>query len=144
MKCRASQCERNESEMGEVLGAAECKRHRQDRRVRKERRRGEMDDGANRAVIVRVVCRMSGWILMRGKSFGRDNAGEVAAAAAEVFEVNVSERKDELQRHRCKREPPATPFIGTNPTHQANCPTPTQELIYRAVARAQCDRDESA
>jgi hypothetical protein len=83
-----------------------------------------MDDGANRAVIVCLVRGMSGRILMRRRSLGCGNADD-AAAAAEVFEMNVPERKDELQRHRCKREPRATPSIGTNPTHQANCPART-------------------
>jgi hypothetical protein len=41
--------------------------------------------------------------------------------------MDVPERDDELQHHRCKREPRATPSIGTNPTHQANCPASTQE-----------------
>lgn len=86
-----------------------------------------MDDGADRAGIVRVARWMSGWILRRGKSSGRGNAGEVAAFAAEVFEMDVPERDSELQHHRCKREPRATPSIGTNPTHQANCPASTQE-----------------
>ena len=50
-----------------------------------------MDDGADRAGIVRVARWMSGWILRRGKSSGRGNAGEVAAVAAEVFEMDVPE-----------------------------------------------------
>ena len=86
-----------------------------------------MDDGADRAVIVGFVCRMSGWILMRGEGFGRGNAGKAAAGAAQVFEMNVPERDDELQHHRCNREPRATPSIGANPTHQANCPASTRE-----------------
>src|ERR1700757_3946812 len=41
--------------------------------------------------------------------------------------MDVSKRKGELQRHRCKREPSAPPPIGTNPTHWQNAPTPRLE-----------------
>jgi hypothetical protein len=33
--------------------------------------------------------------------------------------VDVAERQDELQRHRCKRNESRTPFPGSNRTHQA-------------------------
>jgi hypothetical protein len=107
--------------MREMIGLAERKWRGQDRRIRKKRRRGEMNGGANRAVIVRLASRMPWRILMRGRGGGRGDTGD-AITAREVIEMNVSERKDELQQHRCKRKPCAGSSIGTNQMHQANRP----------------------
>ena len=82
-----------------------------------------MDGRADRAKIVRLVRRMLSWILLGRRRLGRRHAGD-GGAAWELFEMDVSERKDKLQRHRCKREPSAPPPIGTNPTHWQNAPTP--------------------
>jgi hypothetical protein len=45
--------------------------------------------------------------------------------------MDVSERKDKLQRHRCEREPSAPPPISSNPTHHGSLPS-------RAICSA-CD-----
>jgi hypothetical protein len=134
LKWRALQCDGNGSRVREMLGPAECKRHRQDRRIRNKRRRGEMKDGTNCAVIVRIACGMGRWVLWRGGSVGCGDAYDIAAAAFDVAEMNMTERKDELQRHRCKRKPRAPPFIGTNPTHQANCPTSIRKQSNAGIA----------
>ena len=77
-----------------------------------------MDRRADHAKIVRLVCGMLNRILLGRGRRGRRHAGD-GGAACELFEMDVSQRKDKLQRHRCKREPSAPPPIGTmNPTHQ--------------------------
>src|SRR6516225_245999 len=76
-----------------------------------------MNGRADRAKIVRLVRRMLSWILLGRGRFGRRHASNNGAACG-LFEMNVSKRKDKLQRHRRKREPPAPPPLGTtNPTH---------------------------
>ena len=80
-----------------------------------------MDVCADRAIIARLVRRMLSWILPGRRRFGRRHAGD-GRAAYKLFEMDVSERKDKLQRHRYKREPSAPPPIGTNPTHWLNAP----------------------
>ena len=137
LKRRTLRRDKNESEIAEMLDRSRRERHRQERRIRQERRRGEMDGRADRAIIVRLVRRMLKWILLGRRRFGRRHAGD-GRAACELFEMDVSERKDKLQRHRCKREPSAPPPIGTNPTHQANrCPVRAQS---QSTVRPACFR----
>jgi hypothetical protein len=126
LKCRSLRRDKNESEITEMLDRPRRERHRQERRIRQERRRSEMDGRADRAIIVRLVRRMLRWILLGRGCLGRRHAGD-GGAARELFEMDVSERKDKLQRHRCEREPSAAPPIGTNRTHQATCPVRTQQ-----------------
>ena len=95
MKCRALRRDRNESDIAEML--------------------------ADRAIIVRLVRRMLSWILLGRRRLERRQAND-GRAGGEFFEMDVSERKDKLQRHRCKSEPSAAPPIGTNPTHWLNAP----------------------
>jgi hypothetical protein len=77
-----------------------------------------MDGRADRAKIVCLVRRMVRRILLGRGRLRRRNAGG-DGAACELFEMSVSERKEKLQRHRCKREPTAPPPLGTtNPTHR--------------------------
>ena len=85
-----------------------------------------MNGRADRAKIVGLVRGMLSWILLGCGRLGRHHAGD-AGAACELFEMNVSERKRKLQRHRCKREPTAPPPIGTNPTHRAKRASPRLE-----------------
>ena len=66
---------------------------------------------------------MLSWILLGRERIGPRGEG----AARQPLEMDVSARKDKLQRHRCKREPSAPPPIGTNPTHWQNAPTPRLE-----------------
>ena len=77
-----------------------------------------MDGGADRAKTARLVRRMLIWILLGRERVGCRHA-RAEGAACQLFEMDMSERKDKLQRHRCKREPSAPPPIGsTNPTHR--------------------------
>src|SRR5215831_15349284 len=98
-----------------------------------------MDGRADRAKIDSLVRRMLSWILLGRRRFRRRHARD-GRAACELFEMEVSERKDKLQRHRCKREPSAPSPIGPNPTHQANCPERTSSestakpLMRNAIA----------
>ena len=81
---------------------------------------------ADRAKTARLVRRMLIWILLGRERVGcRHARGE--GAACQLFEMDVSARKDKLQRHRCKCEPSAAPPIGTNPAHWQNAPTPRLE-----------------
>ena len=84
---------------------------------------------ADRAKTARLVRRMLIWILL-----GRERVG-CRHARGQLFEMDVSTRKDELQRHRCKREPSAPPPIGTNPTHWQNAPTPRLEQCTAEAIR---------
>jgi len=78
-----------------------------------------MNGRADRAIVVSLVCRMLRRSLRgRGRIRGR-NACD-GRGARELFEMDVSEREDKLQRHRCKRKPSAPWSLGPNPTHQAN------------------------
>ena len=81
---------------------------------------------ADRAKTACLVRRMLIWILLGRGRLGCRQA-RYDGAAWQLFEVDVSARKDKLQRHRCKREPSAPPPIGTNPTHWQNAPTPRLE-----------------
>ena len=125
LKCRTLRRNKNEREMSEMRDRSRRERPRQERRIRQKRRRGEMDVCADRAIVVRLVRRMLSWIFLGRRRFGRRHASD-GGAACKLFEMDVSEQKDKLQRHRCKREPSAPPPIGTNPTHQANCPAQKQ------------------
>ena len=75
-----------------------------------------MNGYADRAIIVRFIRGMLSWILLGRGRRGRRHAGD-DRAACELFEMDVSERKDKLQRHRCKREPTPTSLSGLSPTH---------------------------
>jgi hypothetical protein len=85
-----------------------------------------MDRCTDRAIVVRFVSGMLRWISLGRGCLGRRYFGD-NGAACEAFEMDVSERKEKLQRHRCKSEPTAPPPIGTNPTHWQNAPTPRLE-----------------
>ena len=121
LKRRTLRRDKNQSGKAEVLDRSRRERYRQQWRIRQERRRGEMDGRTDRAKIVRLVRGMLKWVLLGQRRFGRRHAGD-GRAACKLFEMDVSERKDKLQRHRCKREPSAPPPIGTNPTHWLNAP----------------------
>ena len=77
-----------------------------------------MDRRADRAKIFGLVRGMLRRNLLRRGRLGRRHAGD-DGAACQLSEMDMSERKDKLQRHRCKREPSAPPPIGTtNATHR--------------------------
>src|SRR4029077_9953642 len=88
----------------------------------------------DRAKIARLVRRMLIWILLGRERLGCRRACD-EGTACQLFEVDVSARKDKLQRHRCKREPSAPPPIGTNPTHWQNAPTPRLEQCTPGATR---------
>ena len=89
---------------------------------------------ADRAKTACLVRRMLIWILLGRGRLGCRQA-RYDGAAWQLFEVDVSARKDKLQRHRCKREPSAPPPIGTNPTHWQNAPTPRLEQCTAEAIR---------
>ena len=92
---------------------------------------------ADRAKTARLVRRMLIWILLGRGRLGCRQA-RYDGAAWQLFEVDVSARKDELQRHRCKREPSAPPPIGTNPTHWQNAPSSPHRTVYSGAHQGQC------
>ena len=99
-----------------------------------------MNCRADRAKIVRLVRRMVRRILLGRGRFRRRHARN-GRAACELFEMNVSKRKGELQRHRRKGEPTAPPPIGTNRTHWQNWPT-SLSVVYTGVDPGQCHQFE--
>jgi hypothetical protein len=54
--------------------------------------------------------------------------------------MDVTEREDKLQRHRCKRQPTPAPLFGPNPTHQANRAKTNAVSVYSRAAVAQWHR----
>jgi hypothetical protein len=124
LKRRPLRRDKREIVIAEMLDGSGRERHRQQRRIRQERGRGEMDGRADRAIIVSLAGRMlRGTILGRGRFRCRD--ARDGGVGCELFEMDVSEREGKLQRHRCKREPSAPSSLGPNPTHQANRAKPT-------------------
>lgn len=121
LKGCSSRRDENDRNAIEMLDGLSDERYRQLRRLRQERIRGEKDGGADRAIIVGVIARLSRWNgLRRRRARGQDmNGGEAATGAVEM---HVPERQHELQRQRGKRQATAKPPVGTNPTHQANAP----------------------
>jgi hypothetical protein len=89
-----------------VLDPANRKRHGQLRRLRQQRSRGEMNRGADRAVIVRVA---DGLLCRRRRSGRRSSGSETAAGVPEVAQMDVAERERDLQRQREQRKPRAGP-----------------------------------
>jgi hypothetical protein len=101
-----------------------------------------MDSRADRAIIVRLVRGMLNGILLGRGRLGRRYAGD-GGAACELFEMDVSERKDKLQRHRCKREPTPAPLSGPSPTHWQNASTPAWDSLQRSRSRANTFRSKT-
>jgi hypothetical protein len=123
----------NKSDVIKMLDRLRNKRHRQLRCVRQERRRSQMDDRTNRAVIIRLVGRM----LRRS---GRDDRGlcvRGCRGGRGYVEMNVAEGEDKLQRHRRKRQPTRTPLPGSNPTHHATLPSHPSQILYSRAALMQ-------
>jgi hypothetical protein len=118
-----------------MLDCSRGERNRQKRRIRQVGRRGEMDSTADRAKVVCLIRGMLRRILLRRGRLGRRRAGD-DGAACQLFEMDVSERKDKLQRHRCKREPSVPPSISTNPTHWQNAPAPDWNSLQWSRSRA--------
>ena len=116
LKRRPRRQDKSETEITEMLDRSGCERRGQQRRIRQEGRRSELDGRADRAIVVSVAGRMLGWALLRRGRLRRRNAG-YDRVGRELFEMDVSEREDKLQRHRRKREASAPPPIGANPTH---------------------------
>ena len=143
LKCRTLRRDKNEIEMAEILDCSGRVRYRQERRIRQEGRRGEMDSRADRAIIVRPVRGMLNWILLGRGRLGRRHAGD-GGAACELFEMDVSERKDKLQHHRCKREPTPTLLSGPSPTHWQNASTPAWDSLLRSRSRANTFRSKTS
>ena len=135
LKRRTLRRDKNESGNAEVLDRSRRERHRQQWRIRQERCRGEMDGRADRAEIARLVRGMLKWILLGRGRFRRRNARD-GRAAWELLEMDVSERKHKLQRHRCKREPTPTSLSGPSPTHWQNALTPAYDSLQRSRSQA--------
>ena len=132
LKRRTLRRDKYKSERTEMLDRSGRERHRQERRNRKELRRSEVDGRADRAIVVRLVRRVLGWVLLgRGRLRRRHTRDD--GIACRLFEMDVSERKNKLQRHRCEREPSAPPPIRTNPTHQTNCPARYQHEFSNSL-----------
>ena len=85
-----------------------------------------MNSRADRAKVFSLICRMLRRISLGRGRFRRRHARD-GGTACELFEMDVSKRKGELQRHRCNSEPTTPPPLGTNPTHWQNAPTPRLE-----------------
>ena len=135
LKCRTLRRYKNEIEITEMLDCSRGERNRQKRRIRQVGRRGEMDSTADRAKVVCLIRGMLRRILLRRGRLGRRRAGD-DGAACQLFEMDVSKRKDKLQRHRCKREPSVPPSISTNPTHWQNAPAPDWNSLQWSRSRA--------
>lgn len=98
---------------------------RQLRRLRQKRVCGEINAGADRAIIiVRIVA---GLLNRRGSQRLRAASGDntlsrraMNAVEMNAVEMNVPERKQELQGQRGQRQTAAKSPVGANPTHQAN------------------------
>ena len=100
-----------------VLHRPRCERLRQLRRLRQQRSRGEMNRGADRAVIVRVTDGLLGLLGRRRRAGRRSCDSKAAAAMLEVAEVDVAEREDDLQRQREQRQARANPQPRPHPSH---------------------------
>jgi hypothetical protein len=124
LKRRPLRRDKNEIEITEMLDGSGRERHRQQRRIRQERGRSEMDGRADRAIIVSLAGRMLRRTMLGRRRF-RCRYARDGGTGCELFEMDVSEREGKLQRHRCKREPSAPSSLGPNPTHQANRAKPT-------------------
>ena len=96
-------------------------RQRQVRRLRNESTGGEMDDGADGAIIVGVVvlrrCRLRSLLRPLPARGGKRKRG---AAVTKCVEMNVAEGEGKLQRQRRQSEPGAEPLAAADPTHQVN------------------------
>jgi hypothetical protein len=108
--------DKKEIERTGMLDRSGRERHRQERRIRHEQRRGEVDVCADGAIIVRLIRRMLSRILLRPGRLRSRHAGD-GSAVWKFFEMEVPERKHQLQRHRCKRQPSPAPLSGSSPTH---------------------------
>jgi hypothetical protein len=85
-----------------VLNWPRRQRHGQLQRLRQQRSRGEMDRGADRAV---VVCVTGGLSRRVGRSGLRAGDGATVDGVSEIAAVDVAEREDDLQRQREQRQP---------------------------------------
>jgi hypothetical protein len=94
-----------------------------------------MNRRADRAKIVSLACRALSWILLGRRRLGRLYACN-RGVPYEPFEMNVSERKDKLQRHRCKRQPTPTPLSRPSPTHWQIALTHAWHSLQRSRSRA--------
>jgi hypothetical protein len=142
LKCRTLQRDENESEIAEMVDCPGGERYQQEWRIRQVRRRGEMDRRADRANSLRLIGGMLSGILLGRRRLRRRQVGN-GGAASKPFEMEVSERKGKLQRHRRKREPSAPSPIGTNLAHQQHAPIPAS-LVYRGTNRGQCPQSKNA
>ena len=136
LKRRPRRQDKSETEITEMLDRSGCERRGQQRRIRQEGRRSELDGRADRAIVVSVAGRMLGCALLRRGRLRRRNAG-YDRVGRELFEMDVSERQDKLQRHCCKREPTSAPPIGTNPTHWQTRQPPLG-TVYSGAHPGQC------
>ena len=99
-----------------------------------------MDRRADRAKIFGLVRGMLRRNLLRRGRLGRRRAGD-DGAACQLFEMDVSERKDKLQRHRRERQPIPAPPTGPNPTHLAARDIPRGSIADLIAGK--CDQFEN-
>jgi hypothetical protein len=105
LEWRTSRGEKGSRSTIRVLDLAERKRHRQLWRLRQQRRRAQMDCGADRTIIVCITDR----VLRRRRSAGLPSRGRDSRSVLDVAEMDVSERQSDLNRQREQRESCASP-----------------------------------
>ena len=125
----------------EMLDGSRNERHRQLRRRRQERVRGEKDRGADHAiVVVRVIAGVRRGQLRRlGSRAAYSRSG---VAAMDAVEMDMPERDNELQRQRGQRQPTAKPSI-VKPTHRAVAIPRGQPRPY-SISLARAPRSHNA
>lgn len=101
----------------EMRDRSSDERRRELRRLRQERRRGEIDRGADRAITVRVGAGMRHWSRLRDLRRRASESG--GREAMNAVEMDVPEGQDQLQSERGERQATAKPPAPINPTHGA-------------------------
>ena len=93
MERRAPRHDENGGDAIDMLDRLRGERHHQLRRLRNKRIGGEVDRGADRAVIVRLIAG-----LLVGKPGRSRRTGNRDGSTRDAVEMDVSERHDDLQR----------------------------------------------
>ena len=110
LKWRAPRHDETDRDAIEMLNWSRGERHRQLRRRRQERVGGEIDRGADRAIIVVLI--IAG---LRRRKLPRLSCraahSQSGVGAMNAVEMDVPERDDELQHQRGQRQPASKPPI---------------------------------
>jgi hypothetical protein len=105
LEWRTSRGEKGGRNTIRVLDPANRKGQEQLRRLRQQRSRGEMNRGADRAIVVRITD----WVLRGRRSAGLPSRGGNRRSVPDAPEMDVSERQGDLNRQREQRESRASP-----------------------------------